>query len=143
MFLGSGLFRLRQAKDRNRPIHVGIGTDIGAGTSFSQLATLNAAYKVSALNAAPITAFEGLYLATLGGARALDLDDRIGSLRPGQEADLVVLDPAATPLLAFRTARSQSLEETLFILMTLGDERAVRATYVGGALAHARSPVDA
>ncbi len=84
MFLGSGLFRLRQAKDRNRPIHVGIGTDIGAGTSFSQLATLNAAYKVSALNAAPITAFEGLYLATLGGARALDLDDRIGSLRPGR-----------------------------------------------------------
>jgi guanine deaminase len=143
MFLGSGLFRLRQAKDRNRPIQVGIGTDIGAGTSFSQLVTLDAAYKVAALNAAPITAFEGLYLATLGGARALDLDDRIGSLQPGREADLVVLDPAATPLLAFRTERSQSLEETLFILMTLGDERAVRATYVGGALAHARSPVDA
>jgi guanine deaminase len=76
-------------------------------------------------------------------ARALDLDDRIGSLQPGREADLVVLDPVATPLLAFRTQRSQSLEETLFILMTLGDERAVRATYVGGALAHARGPVDA
>lgn len=141
-FLGSGLFRLRHAKDRNRPIHVGIGTDIGAGTSFSPLVTLNAAYKVAALNAAPITAFEGLYLATLGGARALDLDDRIGQIQPGHEADLVVLDPAATPLLAFRTAGSKSLEETLFILMTLGDERAVRATYVGGGLAHA-SAVDA
>jgi guanine deaminase len=143
MFLGSGLFRLREAKDSERPVHVGIGTDIGAGTSFSQLVTLNETYKIAALNAAPITAFEGLYLVTLGGARALDLDDRIGSLQPGLEADLVVLDPAATPLLAFRTQRSQSLEETLFILMTLGDERAVRATYVGGALAHARSPVDA
>ena len=83
-------------------------------------------------------AFEGLYLATLGGARALDLDDRVGSLQPGREADLVVLDPAATPLLAFRTARSRSLEETLCVLMTLGDERAVRATYIGGALAHER-----
>jgi len=95
-----------------RPIHVGIGTDIGAGTSFSQIASLNAAYKIAALNRAPITAFEELYLATRGGARALDLDERIGSLQPGGEADLVVLDPAATPLLAFRNARSRSLEET-------------------------------
>jgi guanine deaminase len=136
LFLGSGLFRLNRAKERARPIHVGIGTDIGAGTSFSQLASLNGAYKISALNRAPITAFEGLYLATRGGARALDLDERVGSLQPGGEADLVVLDPAATPILAFRNARSRSLEETLFILMTLGDERAVRATYVAGALAH-------
>jgi guanine deaminase len=140
MFLGSGLFRLRQAKDKRRPIHVGIGTDIGAGTSFSQLATLNEAYKIAALNHAPITGLEGLYLATLGGARSLDLDDRIGSLEPGREADLVVLDPAATKLLRFRNARSNSLEETLFILMTLGDERAVRATYIAGALVPREEP---
>lgn len=139
MFLGSGLFRLRDAKNKRRPVHVGLGTDIGAGTSFSHLATLNAVYKVAALNAAPITALEGFYLATLGGARALDLEDRVGSLPPGQEADLVVLDPNATPLLAHRTARSGSIEETLFILMTLGDEHAVHATYVAGALAHQRS----
>ncbi len=138
LFLGSGLFRLSRAKESARPIHVGIGTDIGAGTSFSQLASLNGTYKIAALNRAPITAFEGLYLATRGGARALDLDERVGSLQPGGEADLVVLDPAATPLLAFRNERSRSLEETLFILMTLGDERAVRATYVDGALAHER-----
>ena len=135
-FLGSGLFPLRKAKDSSRPIHVGIGTDIGAGTSFSALATLNEAYKVAALNAAPITALEGFYLATLGGARALDLEDRIGSLRAGREADIVVLDPQATPLLSFRVARSRSIEETLFVLMTLGDDRAVRATYVAGRLAH-------
>ena len=142
MFLGSGLFQLRKAKNRAHPIHVGIATDIGAGTSFSQLATLNEAYKVAALVGAPITALEGLYLATLGGARALDLDDRIGSIHPGLEADLVVLDPNATKLLAFRNARSRSIEETLFFLMMLGDNRAVRATYVAGKLAHAR-PVDA
>jgi guanine deaminase len=143
LFLGSGLFRIRAAKDPKRPIHVGLGTDIGAGTSFSLLATLNEAYKIAALNSAPIGAFEGLYLATLGGAEALGLEDRIGSLQVGREADIVVLDPKATPLLALRTARSKSLEEMLFVLMTLGDDRAVRATYVSGALAHTRDPVDA
>jgi guanine deaminase len=141
LFLGSGLFRLRVAKDKKRPIHVGLGTDIGAGTSFSVLRTINEAYKIAALNAAPISAFEALYLATLGGARSLG--HRIGSLEAGREADIVVLEPKATPLLAFRENRSRSLDETLFVLMTLGDDRAVRATYVAGALAHARDPVDA
>ena len=75
--------------------------------------------------------------------RSLGLEDRIGSLQVGREADIVVLDPRATPLLSIREARSLSLEETLFVLMTLGDDRAVRATYVAGALAHARDPVDA
>jgi guanine deaminase len=143
LFLGSGLFPLRAAKDAKRPIHVGLGTDIGAGTSFSLLATLNEAYKIAELNSAPISAVEGLYLATLGGARALGLEDRIGSLQVGREADIVVLDPKATQLLAFRSRRSRSFEETLFILMTLGDDRAVRATYVAGALAQARPSVDA
>jgi guanine deaminase len=135
LFLGSGLFRLR--------IHVGLGTDIGAGTSFSPLKTLNEAYKVAALNRAPVNAFEALYLATLGGAYALGLEDRIGSLQVGREADIVVLDPKATPLLAFRESRSHWFEETLFVLMTLGDDRAVRATYVAGAPAYRASPVDA
>jgi len=143
LFLGSGLFRLRVAKDPKRPIDVGLATDLGAGTSFSLMQTVNEAYKVSALNSAPLTAFEGLYLATLGGARALGLEDRVGSLQVGREADIVVLNPKATPLLAFREARSHSLEETLFVLMTLGDDRAMRATYVAGALTHTREPVDA
>jgi len=108
LFLGSGLFRLRVAKDKKRPIHVGLGTDIGAGTSFSVLRTINEAYKIAALNAAPISAFEALYLATLGGARSLGLEDRIGSLEAGREADIVVLEPKATPLLAFRENRSRS-----------------------------------
>jgi len=134
LFLGSGLFRARHAKDPKRPVHVGIGTDIGGGTSFSMLATMSEAYKVAQLEGHPIDAVEAFFLATLGGARALALDDRIGTLAPGREADMVVLDPNATPLLAFRNSRSRSITETLAVLMTLGDDRAVRATYVAGKL---------
>jgi guanine deaminase len=135
LFLGSGLFRAKLAKDRKRPVQVGLGTDIGGGTSFSMLATMGEAYKVAQLEGHPIDAIEAFFLATLGGARALALDDRIGTLAPGREADMVVLDPSATPLLAFRSSRSRSITETLAVLTTLGDDRAVRATYVAGKLA--------
>ena len=99
------------------------------------LATMGEAYKVAQLEGHPIDAIEAFFLATLGGARALALDDRIGTLAPGREADMVVLDPSATPLLAFRSSRSRSIAETLAVLTTLGDDRAVRATYVAGKLA--------
>ncbi len=138
-FLGSGLFRLREARNPKRQVEVGLGTDIGAGTSFSLLATMGEAYKVSQLANAPIDAVEAFYLATLGGARALDLERRIGSLAPGYDADLVVLDPKATPLLAFRSQQAQSVQELLAILMTFADDRAVKATYAAGHLAHERS----
>ena len=137
-FLGSGLFRMRTVRDPRRPVEVGLGTDIGAGTSFSLIATMGEAYKVSQLAGQPINAVEAFYLATLGGARALTLDDRLGSLATGREADLVVLDPNATPLMTFRNERVQSIEEQLAVLMTLGDDRAVRATYVAGNCAHKR-----
>jgi guanine deaminase len=132
LFLGSGLFAMRAARDPRRPVHVGLGTDIGAGTSFSLLATMSEAYKVAQLRGQPVGAIEAFFLATLGGARALALEDRIGTLAAGHEADMVVLDPNATPLLAFRNRRSQSIAETLAVLATLGDDRAVRATYVAG-----------
>jgi guanine deaminase len=135
LFLGSGLFPLRAARDPRRPVHVGLGTDIGAGTSFSLLATMSEAYKVAQLQSRPINSVEAFFLATLGGARALALDDRIGTLAVGREADMVVLDPNATPLLAFRNRRSRSITETLAVLTTLGDDRAVRATYVAGKVA--------
>ncbi|GAC56675.1 guanine deaminase [Gordonia hirsuta DSM 44140 = NBRC 16056] len=140
LFLGSGLFDLHQAKDAARPLHVGLGTDIGAGTSFSLLATMNEAYKVAALRSHPLSALKSFYLATRGAAVGLGLADKIGSIAVGGEADLVVLDPAATPLLAYRTSRAQTTEEVLFALTVLGDDRAVAATYVAGALAHTRSP---
>ena len=108
LFLGSGLFRVGDVKDPRRPVQVGLGTDIGGGTSFSLLATMGAAYEVAQLNGRTLSAVEAFFLATLGGARALALDDRIGAIAPGREADLVVLDPAATPLLALRNARAES-----------------------------------
>jgi guanine deaminase len=139
LFLGSGLFPLRTACDPRRPVAVGLGTDIGAGTSFSLLATMSEAYKVAQLQGRPIGVIETFFLATLGGARALALDHRIGTLAPGRDADMVVLDPNATPLLSFRTARARSMAETLAVLATIGDDRTVRATYAAGRLAHARS----
>lgn len=136
LFLGSGLFDLRAA-DR-AGMAVGIATDVGGGTSFSMLRTLAEAYKVAQLAGQPLSAFRALYLATLGGARGLRLDDRIGSFAPGREADFVVLDPAATPLAARRIARARSLAERLFALMMLGDDRFVAETYVLGRRAFAR-----
>jgi guanine deaminase len=138
LFLGSGLFRIAATKDKSRPVEVGLGTDIGGGTSFSLLATMGAAYEIAQLNGRALSAVEAFYLATLGGARALALEDRIGSIAPGKEADLVVLDPKATSLLTLRNARSESVEDILFALMMLGDDRAVRATYVAGKPAHQR-----
>lgn len=136
LFLGSGLFRLFDALDPRRPVRVGIGTDVGAGTTLSVLRTLGEAYKVAALRGDVLDATRALWLATLGGAEALRLDDRIGRIAPGYDADLCVLDLAASPLLAFRTAACETIEELLFVLMTLGDERSVRATYVAGERVH-------
>lgn len=142
LFLGSGLFKINQAKDPKRPVKVGIGTDIGAGTSFSLLATMNECYKVAQLNHYPLDAMKAFYLSTLGGAKALCLDDKIGSLQKGYEADFVVLDPNATPLLKMRHQYSRSIEETMFILMTMGDDRTVKATYVAGELAYDKARTD-
>jgi guanine deaminase len=135
LFLGSGLFDLAQA-DRHG-VAVGIGTDVGAGTSFSLLATLGEAYKVGQLRGTCLDPFRALHLATAGGARLLGLGDRIGALRPGQEADFVLLDPVATPLLARRTAGA-SLHDRLFALQILADDRAVARTYLAGRLAFDR-----
>ncbi|MCZ4497283.1 MAG: guanine deaminase, partial [Thermoleophilia bacterium] len=96
------------------------------------------AYKVAALNSSPMNAIKSLYLATLGGAEALDLHDRIGSIEVGKDADIVVLDPNATPLLRNRSARCESTEEQLFVLSVMGDDRVVRATYVAGECAFDR-----
>ncbi|UYN95272.1 MAG: guanine deaminase [Enhydrobacter sp.] len=131
-FLGSGAFDVFRAADARRPVRVGLGTDIGAGTSFSMLATLGEAYKAAQLNRSSLSAGHAYYLATRGAARALQLEDRIGSLGVGMEADLVVLDMRSTPLIAFRMDQARDFAEQLFVQMTLGDDRAVRATYVAG-----------
>ncbi|MGB0468336.1 MAG: guanine deaminase [Pontibacterium sp.] len=136
LFLGSGLFNLPKMDQYG--IRTGIGTDVGGGSSFSMLQTLSDAYKVQQLQGNSLDPFRALYLATLGGAKALSLDDRIGSFKPGYEADFIVLDWACTPFMDFRTAQCKSLAEKLFVLNTLGDDRAIAATYIMGQLAHQR-----
>jgi len=136
LFLGSGLFDLGRARDFG--LRVGLGSDLGAGTSFSMLQTLNEAYKVLRLTGQTLTPESGFYLATLGGARALHLDAYIGNFLPNREADFIVLDPRCTPLIEARMSCATTLAERLFTLMMLGDDRCVAATYVMGELAFQR-----
>lgn len=136
LFLGSGLFNLVSAKNPQRPVRVGLGSDIGAGTSFSPLESLNEAYKIAQLRGDKLDALRAFYLATRGGAESLYLDDRIGSLTPGNDADLVILDPRATALMQLRHDHANDIEDILFMLMMLGDDRAVRATYIAGECVH-------
>ena len=140
MFLGSGLFDLAQA-DRHR-VSIGIGTDIGAGTTLSVLHTQGEAYSTCQLRGASLDPFRALHLATAGGAHVMGIADRVGSLLPGQEADFVVLDSMSTPLLA-RRCTSASLHDRLFALQVLGDDRAVAATYLRGRRAFARGTASA
>lgn len=141
LFLGSGLFKIEKAKSTEHPVKVGLGTDIGAGTSFSLLQTANEAYKVAQLRSQKLSPFCALFLATLGGARALSLEEQIGSFDVGKEADFVVLDPRATPVMAFRNPEEmptnlEELADRVFSLIIMGCDRAVRATYIMGELAY-------
>jgi guanine deaminase len=130
LFLGSGLFDLQAAQKYN--IQVGIASDVGGGTSFSILQNLSDAYKVLQLKQQAMPARQGLYLATLGGARALKLDTQIGNFEVGKEADFIVIDPDATRLTAQRMAHATNIDERLFALMMLGDDRHISATYILG-----------
>ena len=130
LFLGSGLFDMGAA--RTAAARVALATDVGGGTSFSMLQTLNEAYKVAQMGGHPFTSLDGFYMATLGGAKGLGLASKIGNFDAGKEADVIALDPAATPILAHRSALTGTLEEKLFALMVLGDDRAVSATWVMG-----------
>ena len=118
-------------------MRISLATDVGGGTSYSMLRTAAEAYKVLQVQGQNLSPLDAFYLMTLGNARALGLETAIGSFRIGNEADIVVLDPCATPAMAHRMATvGADLEAALFVLMTLGDERAVRATYVLGELAY-------
>ena len=136
LFLGSGLFNLKGCEKHG--INVGMGTDIGAGTSFSMLQTANEAYKIQQLQSEKFSAFKGLYLATLGGARALDLEGVIGNFNQGCEADFVVIDYEATPFMKFRLPFAKSLHEKLFAIMMLGDDRCIQETFILGKSAYQR-----
>ncbi len=136
LFLGSGLFDLARARDHG--IRVGLGTDIGGGTSFSMLRTMSEAYKVLQLNRQTLSSFRALFLTTLGAAEALYMDDRIGNFAIGKEADFITLNYDSTPLMQRRLEHTQELTEELFVLMMLGDDRAISAAYIMGELAYSK-----
>lgn len=139
LYLGSGLFDL--AASDAAGMRYALGTDVGAGTSFSMLRTMGEAYKVAQLRGQSLSPLRAFYLATLAGARLLRLDAHIGHFSRGTEADFIVLDPTATPLLARRMREARTLAERLQLYMVLGDERAVAQTYVLGRLQPRRGGV--
>jgi guanine deaminase len=136
LFLGSGLLDIQQLEKEH--VSYSVGTDVGAGTSFSMLQTLSEAYKVTHLQGTALCPMKCLYLITLGNARSLQLDDQIGSFAVGKEADFVVLDYNCTPLMTLKQSKSKTLREKIFAFMMLGDDRAIRATYICGQKLHER-----
>ncbi len=137
LFLGSGLFKLNKAKSKDTPVKVGLGTDVGAGTSFSLLQTANEAYKVVQLQKEKLSSFQALFLATLGGAKALSLEDKIGNFDIGKEADFIVLNPQATPIMKLRNQNLPAktlteIADLTFAMIIMGDDRTVEATYIMG-----------
>lgn len=130
LFIGSGLFDLRAAQKHG--VKLGLGTDIAGGDSMSILRNINEAYKIQQLQKHTLTAEHAFYLATLGGARALDLDSAIGNFETGKEADFLVIDENAIPLLARRSSQQQAWQDRLFSLLMLGDERCVEQTWIMG-----------
>lgn len=134
LFLGSGLFDYQQAKAHNIP--VAIASDIGAGTSLNLFANQADAYKICQLQNIQLDPFEALYLSTQGAAAAMHLEQYVGNLNPGSEADFIELDYQASPILQQRLARCQTLKEELFAIMMLSDERIIKRTYVHGKLVY-------
>ena len=131
-FLGSGLFDWSMAKKTARPASVALASDVGGGTTLSMLATMGAAHGIAKLGGHQLSAVKALHLATRGPAHAMQLGDRIGSIEPGLEADLVVLDLAHSPLARLRLEHCTTIDEVLFMLMTMGDDRAIDDVYVMG-----------
>ena len=129
-FIGSGLFDMAGLVAAGH--RVGLATDTGGGSSFSMLRTMAAAYEIGQLRGTALHPAQLLWLATVGSARALRLDGRIGNLAPGMEADIVALDLASTPAIAQRSTRAQDVWEAVFPTIMMGDDRAIRATWVAG-----------
>jgi guanine deaminase len=135
LFLGSGLFPLKALSRREKAVRIGVATDIGGGSSYSMLRTMDEAYKIQQLLGERLNPLESYYYMTLGNAEALSLAGSIGTLEPGTEADLVVLNAGATPAMALKMEVVKTLPEELFLLQTMGDDRTVVETYVAGVAA--------
>jgi guanine deaminase len=134
LFIGSGLFDWRATREAG--LRIGVATDVGGGTSYSMLRTGAEAYKVLQLQGQNLPASQAFHAITRGNAEALGLEDIIGSFERGCACDAVVLDGAATPAMRHRMETVRTLDEELFVLMTMGSDRNVAATYVMGELVH-------
>ena len=130
LFLGSGLFDREGLQNGN--VRIAVATDVGGGTNYSMLATMDEAYKILQLRGQKLPPLNSFYMMTLGNARALGLEDKIGTLEAGSDADIVVLDAGATPAMKLRSQTVETLAEELFVLQTMGDDRAVAEVYVAG-----------
>ncbi len=129
-FIGSGLFDMDGLKGAGHTI--GLATDTGGGSSFSMLRTMAAAYEIAQLRGRALHPAELLWLATEGSAQALRIDDRVGALRPGLAADLIVIDLASTPGIAQRTGRADTIWEAVFPTIMMGDDRAIKEVRIMG-----------
>ena len=132
LFLGSGLFDYQRYRRRQKRLRVATATDVGGGTNYSMLRTMDEAYKVIALQGEKLDPLRSFWQLTRGNAEALSIADRAGTLEPGTDADVVILDSGATPAMAIRKERVTTLAQELFLIQTLGDDRAVKAVYVAG-----------
>jgi len=132
LFLGSGLFPLKALSRRDKPVRIGVATDIGGGSSYSMLRTMDEAYKIQQLLGERLNPLDSYYHMTLGNAEVLSLADSIGTLETGTDADIVVLNAAATPAMALKVDVVKTLVEELFLLQTMGDDRSIVETYVAG-----------
>lgn len=129
-FIGSGLFDMAaRAAEGQR---IGLATDTGGGSSFSMLRTMAAAYEIGQLTGTALHASQLWWLATVGSARTLRMDDEIGNISKGMEADLIVVDLASTPVIEQRSTRSEDFWEALFPTIMMGDDRAISAVWIGG-----------
>ena len=140
LFLGSGLFDWQRYSKRAKPLRIAAATDVGGGTNYSMLRTMDEGYKVIALQGEKINPLASFWQITLGNAAALSISDRVGTLDAGTDADIVVLNSRATPGMALRMETVETLAEELFLLQTLGDDRAVAEVYVAGQAAKSGLP---
>lgn len=129
-FLGSGLFDYGRVSKYTE--NITLATDWGAGNTISMFRVMDDAYKVAMLKGYKLPSMVRWYLCTLGAARALKIDSKIGNFEKGKEADFIVIDPDATDVLKYRNNQVDDIFEFLFIIMSLADERNIAATYIMG-----------
>ncbi|MCB1466188.1 MAG: amidohydrolase family protein, partial [Rhizobiaceae bacterium] len=132
LFLGSGLFDYQRYRRRENPVRIASATDVGGGTNYSMLRTMDEGYKVIALNGTKLNPFQSFWQITRGNAEAISLVHHIGTLEPGTDADMTVLDARSTPVMRIRAEVVETLAEELFLLQTMGDDRSVAEVYIAG-----------